>query len=452
MEDGLTQIQNLRGNGLLFGNDIENELDAGTLSKEELLQIVAGYLEKERTKLATDISSNYSGLESAEFNQREQRLREESDRLNKMTKEELNSWVKENLGTDFSKLSKTEQNFAMKAYAERGDNQYVYGKEETYVRPKNEEERTISAEYNEESFWKEQTEYAKMANNKRNEGEYVIISPIEKEKKKALKNYGVEITGAPTTDYLNEVKKAITENRKEFKRRMDESWKSMNLADSATSQYYAGQGLSASYFYGNQLNAAGMIAETEIYETIRKQNDLIEKQNILKKAGIEATEENLEIFKQEIAIEQDRLKKQQQMKQISAGSNTLMNAQDKVMRMRGQNRQADLLKLEREQIALQGGKPLSQEQINEFNSRLDLENLLNKEIDTTIKDNLILTNDLTSRGGMVGGAYVQDNFQSKILEKISLMNSIEQAITRQAQNVATLQKNVQTIVGNLQGY
>lgn len=226
----------------------------------------------------------------------------------------------------------------------------------------------------------------------------------------------------------------------------------MNLADSAASQYYAGQALYSSNFGGNQLTAGGVIAEAEIAETIRKQNDLIEKQNILKKAGIEATEENLEIFKQEIALEQERMKKQQQMKQISAGSNTLMDAQDKVMRMRGQNRQADFLKLAREQIVAQGGKPLSQEQINEFNSRLDLEDLLNKEIDTTIKDNIILTNDLTSRGGMVGGAYVQDNFQSKILEKVILISAIEQATTRQAQNVATLQKNLQTIVGILQGY
>lgn len=341
----------------------------------------------------------------------------------------------------------------MKAYAQRGDNQYEYGNEKTYIRAKTKEETGSSvAEYNEDAFWKEQTEYAKLANNKRNEGEYVIISPIEKEKKKALKNYGVEITGVPPTDYLNEVKRAISENRKEFKGRMDESWKNMNLADSTTSQYYAGQGFYSSNFGGNQLTAGGVIAEAEIAETIRKQNDLIEKQNILKKAGIEATEENLEIFKQEIALEQERMKKQQQMKQISAGSNMLMNAQDKVMRMRGQNRQADFLKLAREQIVAQGGKPLSQEQINEFNSRLDLENLLNKEIDTTIKGNVVLTNDLTSRGGMVGGAYVQDNFQSRLLEKVSLMSAIEQAITRQAQNVATLQKNVQTIVGNLQGY
>ena len=179
---------------------------------------------------------------------------------------------------------------------------------------------------------------------------------------------------------------------------------------------------------------------------------MIEKQNILKKAGVETTEENLQIFKEEIAIEQERMRKQQQMKQISAGSSTLMDAQDRIMRMKGQSRQADFLKLAREQIAAQGGKPLSQAQINELNSRLDLQNLLNKDIDTSIKDNVILTNDLTSRGGMVGGAFVQDNFQSKILEKITLMSAIEQAITRQAQNVAALQKNVQTIVGNLQGY
>lgn len=77
----------------------------------------------------------------------------------------------------------------MKAYAQRGDNQYEYGNEKTYIRTVTGEESSRTAEYNEESFWKEQTEYAKLANNKRNEGEYVIISPIEKEKEKAFKKF-----------------------------------------------------------------------------------------------------------------------------------------------------------------------------------------------------------------------------------------------------------------------
>lgn len=350
----------------------------------------------------------------------------------------------------------------LRRLTEKKDSRFNYDDKSTWIQDKQNSAEKAGAMFSSD-FVKEQIELQKKENELgQDSGEYIKRRDLQKELAEINKvNKKYAKMGYSQIDFselgnnkelqalLNEAKE---NNRAVFKKRIEDSWKNMNLADNTTSQYYAGQGLYTASFTGNQMTAGGVIAETEIAETIRKQNDLIEKQNILKKAGVEQTEENLQIFKEEIALEQERIKKQQQMKQISAGSSTLMNAQDRLMRMKGQSRQADFLKLAREQIATQGGKPLSQEQINELNSRLDLQNLLNKDIDTSIKDNVILTNDLTSRGGMVGGAFVQDNFQSKILEKITLMSAIEQAITRQAQNVAVLQKNVQTIVGNLQGY
>ena len=244
VEDGLTPIQNLLGEWSSIGNDISKEIRKGTLSKDELMQIAAGYLESERAKIASTYGPGTGLVSSPHYSIAFQLMREESERLGKMTQGELNSWVKENLGLDFSKWTKTEQVFAMKAYAERGDNQYEYGNEKTYIRAKTDKEISKKAAgFNEDSFWKEQVEYAKLANNRREEGKYVKISSIENEKKKAFNKFGIEIKRETNSEYAQEIEKANRANREVFKKIIEDSWKNMNLADNTTSQYYAGQSL-----------------------------------------------------------------------------------------------------------------------------------------------------------------------------------------------------------------
>lgn len=99
MVDGLTLIRNFLENGLLYGNDIANELQSGTLSRDELIQIAAGHLERQRTLRTSEVI--LGGLESSEFSKFENQQREEAKRLNEMTTEELNSWVKSNIRIKF---------------------------------------------------------------------------------------------------------------------------------------------------------------------------------------------------------------------------------------------------------------------------------------------------------------------------------------------------------------
>lgn len=95
-------IRNFLENGLLYGNDIANELQSGTLSRDELIQIAAGHLERQRTlRTSENLMGGMGGLESSEFSKFLKQQGEEAERLNEMTTEELNSWVKSTLRIRF---------------------------------------------------------------------------------------------------------------------------------------------------------------------------------------------------------------------------------------------------------------------------------------------------------------------------------------------------------------
>lgn len=369
----------------------------------------------------------------------------------------INGWFehemmnyKENSGTGFSE-------FLRKKLSEK-DSRFDLKDKSTWIQNKKNEAQLAGAAFAED-YVKEEIERQKRALDAGiGGGEYIPVQNLKKnleDVNKVNKKYGN--MGYRQIDYSvieqNQelqglLKQALAHNRGIFQQKLEEPWKSMKYAESGTAQYYAGQDMA--WDSGTIPPNLGLSKEKELADQIKAQNDLIEKQNILKKAGVEITDENLKKYEDLIKQEQERIKIQHQMKQINAGATTLMNAQDRLLRMRGQDRQADYLKLAREQIAAQGGKGLTGEQEEEINARLDLTNALSRLDQLQLKENLVMTNDLTSRGGMVGGAYVEDNFNKSVLERLNQLALIEPLISREAQCVANLQRDVTGIHKSLQ--